>query len=222
MNSIKRLCNHAIIAIAMCLVALPSFAVDSASFNPAIIPISTKASSSGVPVGTIVAWPVSVPNQTQCVSAVSEEDAQARGCEWLVCDGSNITPSAYPALTAMVGGSLPNYKGMFLRGHGSQNHSQNNGSTVGVTSTSHSSGNLGAVQGDAIRKIEGKFHAYSMTIWGPATGGALYAHYMGGYGSVEDSRLGNHGINLDSSRIVPTASENRPVNRAVHYLIKAY
>lgn len=35
---------------------------------------------------------------------------------WLVCDGSSITQSAYPELYALIGGTLPNFKGRTLVG----------------------------------------------------------------------------------------------------------
>ena len=43
------------------------------------------------------------------------------------------------------------YRGVFLRGYGSLTHTQNNGSTIGNTATTHSSGAIGSVQGDAVR-----------------------------------------------------------------------
>lgn len=35
---------------------------------------------------------------------------------WLICDGSSITQSAYPELYALIGGTLPNFKGRTLVG----------------------------------------------------------------------------------------------------------
>lgn len=63
-----------------------------------------------------------------------------------------------------MGGNVPDYRGLFLRGRGSQVYAQDNGTTVGVTETLHASGQLGQVQGDATRGIEG-----SISIW----------HYLG-------------------------------------------
>jgi hypothetical protein len=44
---------------------------------------------------------------------------------------------------------------------------QNNGSAVGVTATSHSSGALWAIQGDAIRNIYGTVDFYNSPLQGP-------------------------------------------------------
>lgn len=56
--------------------------------------------SSGVPIGTIIAWPGS--------SAPSE------GGTWLLCNGQSC--AGYPALAAIVGSTVPNLNGRFLEG----------------------------------------------------------------------------------------------------------
>ena len=56
--------------------------------------------SSGVPVGTIIAWPGS--------SAPSESGT------WLLCNGQSC--AGYPALSAIVGSTVPNLNGRFLEG----------------------------------------------------------------------------------------------------------
>ncbi len=139
---------------------------------------------------------------------------------WLECNGQSTTN--YPALATIVGSNVPNYCGMFLRGYGHQTFSQNNGSLYGITSTSYSSGQLGALQGDSIRNITGSLSGYDFQGDGtPYSGGALKmeestAGYSGiGYGGGE--RL----YTFDASRITPTTNEVRPVNIAVRYLIKA-
>ncbi|MFI3270725.1 MAG: tail fiber protein, partial [Pseudomonadota bacterium] len=103
-------------ALTLCSIftSISAFATDSTAFDPTLISV-TAQSSSGIPVGTVVAWPAALTNQTMCVAAASEEDAQANGCEWLICDGSTISSTAYPALYAIIGSTtLPNLKGRFL------------------------------------------------------------------------------------------------------------
>ena len=46
---------------------------------------------------------------------------------WLVCDGSSITQSAYPELYALIGGTLPDFRGRVLVG---QNTSDNDFDTL--------------------------------------------------------------------------------------------
>jgi hypothetical protein len=80
---------------------------------------------------------------------------------------------------------------------------------------------LGAVQGDSIRNITGEFI-------GADDNSRVYpvkhAFYLGAWGGIFDGTGGagkEHPIIFDASRVVPTATENRPVNTAVRYLIRA-
>lgn len=126
--------------------------------------------------------------------------------------------SGYPELFALMGGKVPDLRGLFLRGYGSQSHVQNNGSTVGVTSTTHASGALGQVQGDAIRNITGTFGSDDQ-----ASAHSSGVFFKGGFshtGGAENDPSGYY-VKFDISRQVPTANENRPVNWAVRYLVRA-
>jgi len=109
---------------------------------------------------------------------------------------------------------------MFLRGHGSQSHYKNNGSTVGGSNTYHSSGNLNQVQGDAIRNITGRFGAGRNNLFkygnGVFTGVRVGSS---GFGGGSGYSFGD--MKFDASKVVSTSNENRPVNKAVRYLIRA-
>ena len=62
-----------------------------------------QTSGSGVPVGTVIAWPVNTLPATS-------------GEKWLECNGQSC--SAYPALVAVLGKStVPDYRNRFLEGH---------------------------------------------------------------------------------------------------------
>ena len=126
-------------------------------------------------------------------------------------------PRAYPELFAVLGGQVPDLRGLFLRGYGSQVHSQNNGSTVGITSTTHSSGALGQVQGDATRNVTGTI--------GPSidagSSGIVYRNGQSGHMVPFAAHYAMAFHHIDISRTVPTANENRPVNTAVRFLIRA-
>ena len=128
---------------------------------------------------------------------------------------------AYPELFALTGATVPDLGGLFLRGYGSQSHSQNNGTQVGITSTLHSSGPLGAIQGDAARPLTGYLDVVNESV---GSSGIIYGTpdprgvgVSGDHGRA----LGIDTIEIDSARGTPTAEENRPVNRAVRYLIRA-
>jgi len=79
---------------------------------------------------------------------------------------------------------------------------------------------LGVQQGDAIRNIWGHLSFNADTAF--ANYGALLLHSMWTSGFSRPG-AGNMttGITFDASRMVPTANENRPVNMAVRYLIRA-
>ena len=187
-------------------------AADATAFDP--VPIPVKATGGSVPVGTVVVWTV----------AANPSDME----NWLECNGQAITKTDYPDLYAIVGATVPDFQGMFLRGYGSQNFSQYNGGRIGISNTVHASGNIGEIQGDASREITGAFnqdgHADNLygVLHGPS--GAFYepgknsgrAVYKDTGWSATIARFA-----FTSSLVTPVGNENRPVNVAVRYLIRA-
>ena len=129
-----------------------------------------------------------------------------------------------------MGGRVPDLRGLFLRGYGSQDHAQNNGSTVGVTNTTHASGELGQVQGDAMREVWGTMGNHPLKVGSKShldpsleqRSGALYREYTWKQ-SFTDQAGKDVGVSFgfNSSRINPTAQEVRPANQAVRYLVRA-
>lgn len=168
----------------------------------------------GVPIGSIIAWPL----------AGNPPDMYY----WLDCDGKAITQYDYPILFNMVGSHVPDLRGLFLRGLGSQSFSQNNGMSVGTTITTYLSGELGVVQGDAIRNMTGTLgdgynsQAASSASINENLGSGVFSKKIRGY----SRGTGEHPYesflqNFDASMVLPTANEIRPVNMAVRYLIRA-
>ena len=72
------------------------------------------------------------------------------------------------------------------------------------------------MQGDAIRNITGYFGGNARPNKGS---GAFFLHAYGEQGNKTSGDGATFGFN--ASRVVPVADENRPVNRAVNWLIKA-
>ena len=104
--------------------------------------------------------------------------------------------------------AVPNYQGMFLRGLGGN------------------SAALGVNQGDAIRNI--------IAVWGYVHGSVGSAGGAGAIGAARwqstdtDAAVTSGsptyysgGLYFDASLMVPTDVENRPVNVAVRFLIRA-
>lgn len=177
-----------------CLFLLPihgiSYGQDSTAFNPTTVVVEAKGTG-GVPVGTIVAWPV----------ATNPSDWD----NWLECNGQTIDPAVYPALRSLIGANVPDLRGLFLRGHGGN------------------SAALGIQQGDAIRNITGKLNMDALSLiylWDQTSG--VFKITTGGSAKSSTYYAHDRGcIDFDASRVVPTAEENRPVNMAVRYLIRA-
>ncbi|WP_071595824.1 phage tail protein [Anaeromusa acidaminophila] len=147
-----------------------------------------------MPVGTIIAWPSEIMPQG------------SESGKWLICNGQST--AAYPALAVIVGEYVPDYRGFFLRGVG------------GGASA------LGLAQGDAIRNIYGSstFAAVSNQASNSPSSinGAIGNIFIGNEPSPTSGNPSAwFAFNFDASRIVPTANENRPINKAVYYLIKA-
>lgn len=154
--------------------------------------------SGAVAVGTIIAW-------------ASGKEIDSRYGTWIECKGQSIT--AYPELVKALGSNYaPNYQGMFLRGNGSQT----------VNGTVYTSASLGAFQGDAIRNIKGQFGCDDQVI-GLGLSGVFSVGDKINYDATSSysSKYDAHYAVFDASKVVPTASENRPANRAVRYMIKA-
>ena len=175
--------------------ALPGVAADGTSFNPTTI--SVKSVGASIPVGTVITWPSN--------SWPSDRD------NWLECNGQSISSAVYPELVALVGSRVPDYQGIFLRGHGSQ-------TSTHYGTVTHSSAGLGVLQGDAIRNMKGRVVANPARRESSPTG----PFYDSGEGWNNHTDTGSSGtIWFDASRATPTAQEIRPVNRAVRYLVRA-
>ena len=153
--------------------------------------------SAGVPIGSILPWPSNV--------------LPKEGGTWLLCNGQST--AGYPQLSAIVGGHVPDYRGIFLRGNGSQVSSH-------YGTVTHTSAALGVLQGDAIRNIAGKIRLREGN--GGAYPSSLFAYSYAGEAGYQGGNWGRFGwVNFDTSRVVPTANENRPANRSVNWIIRA-
>ena len=176
---------------------------------------STDVNGKGVPIGTVIIW-------------ASNNAPQENGV-WLECNGQSC--AAYPELAKVLGkNTVPDYRGVFLRGLGSVTSSH-------YGTVDHQSNSLGELQGDAIRNITGYasgagficFDAYSGAMWSRGRkdgtfwvagrnvvpGDGIGAYIVGSDGRYPDD------VAIDVSLVVPTANENRPINRAVRYFIRA-
>lgn len=127
---------------------------------------------------------------------------------WLICNGAAFDKAMYPYLAAAYpSGKLPDLRGEFIRGWDA-----GRGADVGRA--------IMSAQGDAIRNITGAIAALGYD------SGAFYSQsvppktswvHWGGETNFHDAQV----YGFDASRVVPTASENRPRNIAFNYIVRA-
>ncbi|EBA9356772.1 phage tail protein [Salmonella enterica subsp. enterica serovar Colorado] len=146
---------------------------------------------SALPVGVPVPWPLATAP-----------------AGWLKCNGAAFTAAQYPKLAqAYPGLKLPDLRGEFIRGW-----DDGRGVDIGRI--------LLSAQGDAIRNITGSITDIRFNV-SAATAG-VFTNTINGPAS-EDAAGGGSARNVvfDASRVVPTASENRPRNIAFNYIVRA-
>ena len=180
--------------------ALPGVAADGTSFNPTTI--SVKSVGASIPVGTVITWPSN--------SWPSDRD------NWLECNGQSISSAVYPELVGVVGGNVPNYQGVFLRGYGGQ-------TSYHYGAVGHWSAGVGELQGDGIREIWGELSYLPRSRDGEVGQSGSLAFWNEGRNQwMNDAGKAPSGeMNFYASRSTPVVGEVRPVNRAVRYLIRA-
>ena len=100
---------------------------------------------------------------------------------------------AYPELFAVLGGNVPDLRGLFLRGHGGN------------------SAALGSIQQGTLPDHK---HAVGYTRNG-------IGYVGGGYGGFVPLYENGYTIQYSGPAIMESSGENRPVNTAVRYLIRA-
>ena len=156
--------------------------------------------SGAPPIGIPFFWPLAAMPNT-----VMDEWADM---VFLKFNGSTFSASTYPKLALIFPGlTLPELRGEFLR--------------VWDDGRGVDSGRaLLSAQGDAIRNIVGSINALG------AESGAFYYSRTPSTGSWVhwDADTATHDVNtfgFDASRVVPTASENRPRNIAFNFLVRA-
>ncbi|WP_425655439.1 phage tail-collar fiber domain-containing protein [Enterobacter roggenkampii] len=146
---------------------------------------------SALPVGVPVPWPLA-----------------AAPAGWLKCNGAAFTAAQYPKLAqAYPGLKLPDLRGEFIRGW-----DDGRGVDIGRI--------LLSAQGDAIRNITGSITDIRFNV-SAATAG-VFTSTINGPASEDAAGSGSaRNVIFDASRVVPTASENRPRNIAFNYIVRA-
>lgn len=119
---------------------------------------------------------------------------------WLICDGRDCTGTELAKRLGIT--KTPDLRGKFIRGLGGN------------------SAAMAVEQGDCIRNITGTHDMSGEYSENNASGAFYYDGKRGNHGSAS-SDWDNMKVTFDASRVVPTGPENRPVNMAFNYIIKA-
>jgi hypothetical protein len=128
---------------------------------------------------------------------------------YLAMMGQAISQVTYPKLYALYGANLPDMRAYTIRG-------LDNGRGIDLNRV------VLTEQGDAIRNITGSVNAIRMGIgWTPISNGALVGKASTHSGDANNGSSATMTIDIDASRVVPTASENRVKNIAFLYIVKA-
>lgn len=146
---------------------------------------------------------------------------------WLLCNGQEYLKSAYPGLNSIlsVGGTypygqtngsggvgtthfkVPDFRAMFPRG------ASMGASTVQINSINYTPQSLGTRQPDA---MQGHKHNYT-----PPNPGTAIANVNGtNTGAILDAGSTSSPISDDTNGTPRTASETRPVNLSINFIIK--
>ncbi|MGT3291026.1 phage tail-collar fiber domain-containing protein [Yersinia enterocolitica] len=172
----------------------PLFAQNIGVYNKAESDSRYLRAQDNLPVGIPLPWPLATPPTG-----------------WIICNGQAFDKAHCPQLAlAYPSGVLPDLRGLFIRGW-------DNGRNLDGGRT------LLSFQGDAIRNITG-FYIQNLagnSYWN-GCGGAFYQEGNAfGYHVINDGGNGATTKRFDASRVVPTANENRPINMAFNYIVRA-
>lgn len=119
---------------------------------------------------------------------------------WLLCDGRSCSGTELQKQLGLS--NVPDLRGRFIRMVG--------GNAAG----------LGGTQEDCIRNITGYFDTNSEH-FDTSAGGPFTKTVVGNRRNVGGDWGSSNRVNFDVSRSVPTGPENRPVNMAMNFIIKA-
>ncbi|WP_440589501.1 phage tail protein [Pectobacterium brasiliense] len=128
---------------------------------------------------------------------------------WLKCNGQAFDKSMYPILASRYpSGVLIDLRGEFVRGW-----DDGRGADTGRA--------LMSAQGDAIRNIVGTIGQLNDRVNVGDTTGVFDASKYSGSNSGLGGGVNGRIVTFDTSKVVPTATENRPRNIAFNYIVRA-
>lgn len=174
---------------------------------------TTTRIPAGVPVGSILMYPSTTLPDNSWIFPYGQQLSTTEYSElWAVASASNNITSDFDEWTNTRPGSfyqesatifrVPDLRNYFMRAWDGPS---------GPTRV------VGSKQGDAIRNITGTFHT-NANLYGDD---GLFTSRVNGGQATAMVWKGNCYMDFDASKVVPTAEENRPVNIAIPFIMKA-
>jgi phage-related tail fiber protein len=151
---------------------------------------------------------------------------------YIICDGSAVLRTDYPALFAAIGTThgagngtttfnLPDYRGRFLRGvDGLAGLDPDKAGRTAMNSGGATGNNVGSVQDAAIPNIAGQWSTGSVAA---PSGAFAYTNQGNGNEGSNDGFWDRGPVTFDASRsssVYQSTTEARPKNANVNYIIK--
>lgn len=152
---------------------------------------------------------------------------------WMLCDGRELSRSAYNKLFTAIGvgwgvgnGSttfnIPDLRGMFLRGVSGDSGNDPDANDRYNEHGGNQGNGVGTTQDFATPRIQGTVAANDLTdnVSQPTATGPYYTFWSGYRDAKNGADGGNYGIGFDNSLVTNTSIESRPKNVYVNYIIK--
>ncbi|MEN4769005.1 phage tail protein [Duffyella gerundensis] len=149
---------------------------------------------SAVPVGVPIPWPTTKPPEG-----------------WLKCNGASFSATTYPILAKVY----PALKLLDLRGEFIRGWDDGRGTDAGRS--------IGTAQGDAMRNLTGQVMGSNFYAFRGNSSGVFFNVALDPGTILAPQSGASPGMTsaMDASRQVPTASEFRPRNIALNYIVRA-
>lgn len=171
----------------------------------------------GMPVGSVIAFAGEIRKQ----SSTKEHETNLFMFNWLECNGQKVEIAAYPELYHALGGrygsvgkttfTLPDYRGMFLRGVGTSKFTDGSDESR----TDHSGNKSTSVGSKQRHALQDHTHGYKK----PQAGSPLVADPAAS--SIFTITPAQTETPDTSGSVLTSDIETRAVNTSVYWLIKA-
>lgn len=196
----------AILSMGLILTAFPASCFPAApTFGDSVrSPVAQTVKTYDVnvlPIGTVMAWP----------KAATPEG-------WIECDGSTVDAAAYPQLNTLTGGTLPDFRGLFLRGTGGAAATLGTRQSSAYKAHSHE---LPISNVHVLKSYETSPYLYVQLSDGTSTWSNIFLNAQAPILANLDSHINTWGNEYGWTEANDLNGQNHPQDTAARWLIKA-